>query len=438
MKSYFLSSQMRIFILVWLGQLVSVMGSFLTNFALGIWIYQKTQSVTLLSLVFLATTLPGSLISPLAGVLVDRWPRRWVMILSDLGSGFSTLAIAILLFFGNLEAWHICLTASASSIFSAFHNPAYTVATTVLVPKKYLERASGMVQLARAVAQLLSPLLAGLLLAAIQLRGIILIDFISFLCGIIPLLLVTFPESAKANDQSINTSNRHSIVAEMTSGLNYITTRAQLLALLIFFAISNFFVGLVEVLIRPLILSFASPVVLGNVTSFAGTGMLLGSLLISIRVTTKNLINIILGFHLLGGMCILAAGLRASVPLITIAAFLFFLGWPIINASTQVIFQKKVAIDFQGRVFALRQMLTNTSYPIAYITAGPLADKVFEPLMTSNSHLALKIGKIIGTGPGRGIGLMLIIIGSLAMLLTVLAYFYPRLRLIDNELPDVI
>ncbi len=196
--------------------------------------------------------------------------------------------------------------------------------------------------------------------------------------------------------------------------------------------------GAVGVLVTPLVLSFTSSAVLGMILSVSGVGMLIGSLIISTRGGPKRLIYSVLGFQMLGGFSILIAGLRTSVELITLAAFLAFLGWPIINACAQVLFQKKVAPDMQGRFFAIRQMVTDTSFPLSYIVAGPLADKVFEPLMSSNGPLAGSVGQIIGVGPGRGIGLMFITIGVLAIILSISAYQYPRLRLVEHELPDTI
>ncbi|OYD87123.1 MFS transporter [Nostoc sp. 'Peltigera membranacea cyanobiont' 213] len=430
---------MRIFIFIWLGQMLSLIGSSLTSFALGIWVYQNTNSVTLLGLILLSATLPSSLISPVAGVLVDRWQRRWVMIISDFGAGLSTLAIALLFFtLGKLEIWHICVALAISSGFSAFQLPAYNAATTLLVSKQYLARASGMIQLGRAVAQLLSPMLGGLLLVTIQLQGIIVIDFLTFFFGIIPLLLVRFPELKITNTNHSETIKKSSLLQEVISGWNYITARPGLLGLLMFFTTSNLLLGAVEVLITPLVLSFTSPAVLGTMTSVAGIGLLLGSLIITTYGGPQRLIHTVIGFQLLGGLCIMGVGLRASVALITLAAFLFFLGWPIINACAQVIFQKKVALDVQGRVFAIRQTIADASFPLAYIVAGPLADKVFEPLMVFNGPLAGNIGQIIGIGKGRGIGLMFIIIGTLSMLVAVAGYQYPRLRLVEDELPDVI
>ncbi|MFN6486981.1 MULTISPECIES: MFS transporter [unclassified Nostoc] len=429
---------MQTFTFIWSGQVVSLIGSGLTHFGLGIWVYQNTKSVTLYALILLCGTLPSSLISPVAGVFVDRCSRRWVMILSDFGAGLSTLAIASLLFVGKLEVWHICLASAASSSFSAFQVPAFTAATTLLVPKKYLDRASGMIQLGQGISQLISPVLGGVLIGIIQLQGIVAIDVVTFFLGTIPLLFVKFPEPKTINASDTEALKKDSLLQEIIFGWQYITARPGLLGLLMLFATNNFLMGSVGVLVTPLVLSFTSSAVLGMILSVSGVGMLIGSLIISTRGGPKRLIYSVLGFQMLGGLSILIAGLRTSVELITLAAFLTFLGWPIINACAQVLFQKKVALDMQGRFFAIRQMVTDTSFPLSYIVAGPLADKVFEPLMSSNGLLAGSIGQIIGVGPGRGIGLMFITIGVLAIVLSIAAYQYPRLRLVEHELPDTI
>ncbi|NEO73822.1 MAG: MFS transporter, partial [Moorea sp. SIO3H5] len=193
------------------------------------------------------------------------------------------------------------------------------------------------------------------------------------------------------------------------------------------------------VLSYPLILSFASPAQLGTILSFGGVGMVTGSLLMSTwGGGRKKYINILFGFMLLEGLSMMAAGLYHSVFLFAIAAFLFFLGLPFINSSAQVIFQRKVAIDVQGRVFSLNSAICGSSLPLAYLVAGPLADRIFEPLMKVNGPLAGTIGQLIGTGPGRGISLMFIVLGALTILVTIIAYQYAPLRLVEDKLPDAI
>jgi MFS transporter, DHA3 family, macrolide efflux protein len=430
-----LNPGMRVFILIWFGQLVSLLGSALTGFALGVWVYQRTGSVTQFALISLFAQLPTIVISPVAGVFVDRWNRRWAMILSDSGAGLGTLAIALLFATGRLEVWHIYLLTAFISAFSAFQWPAYSAATTLLVPKQHLARASGMTQLGEAIAQLISPILGGLLIVTIQLQGIILLDFVTFLFSLVTLLIVRFPDTKTTTD---GTAKKIVLLQDAAYGWTYIITRPGLLGLLIFFAANNFLAGVVTVLFTPLVLSFTSATVLGTIVSVGGIGLLAGSLVISTWGGPPRLICGLLGFELLGGLCILVAGLRTSVPILALAAFLFFFGMAIINSCSQAIWQRKVALEVQGRVFAVRRMIAWSSQPLAYLIAGPLTDRVFEPLMAPNGLLANSIGQIIGVGPGRGIGLLFIVMGALTILTTIAAYQYPPLRLVENELPDAI
>ncbi len=428
--------RMSIFLIVWIGQLVSLLGSNITNFALDIWVYQQTGSVTQLSFLLLFTTLPFIIISPFAGILVDCWNRRWIMILCDSGSALSTLTLAILLFAGKIQIWHIYLVSAVISGFSAFQIPAFSATTTLLVPKKHLGRASGMDQLAQAFGQLLSPILGGLLLGLIGLSGIFVLDLSSFIFAFITLVLVRFPRHKLTKKPN---SNKTSLLKQLLYGFHYLEARSGLLALLMFFAISNFLGSFVGILIYPLALSFASQTQLGMIMSIGGMGMLIGSIFMSIWGNGRqNYMNIILWFMLLGGFSLMLAGLYPAIYPFTLAIFLVFLALPFINCSTQVIFQKKVAPDSQGRVFAFKNSILTSSLPIAYLVAGPLADRIFEPLMQTNGLLASTIGQIIGTGTGRGIGLMFIILGGLIILITILGYLYTPLRLVEHRIPDAI
>ena len=428
---------MSIFVVVWLGQLVSLLGSNLTNFALDVWVYQQSGSITQLSFLILFTTLPTVIISPLAGVLVDNWNRRWVMILSDSGAAFITLTLAALLVVTEkIPIWHIYLASALISSFSAFQWPAYSAATTLLVPKKHLGRASGMTQLAEALGQLLSPVLGGLLLGIIHLSGMFVLDLSSFLFALTTLLLVRFPHHKVTPSHQ---TNKTSLLKQALDGFHYLRARSGLLALLLLCAAGNFFLGIHQILIYPLILSVASPAQLGTIISVGGVGLLTGSLFMSTWGSGRqNYINIMFCFMLLNGFSLMVAGLDPSIFLFAVASFLFFLGLPFINSSALVIFQKKVAPDVQGRVFSLNSAICGSCLPLAYLIAGPLADRIFEPLMAVNGPLAGTIGQLIGTGPGRGIGLMFIVLGTLTMLMTIIAYQYAPLRLVEDELPDII
>lgn len=435
MNKFSSTTRMRTFIVIWFGQLISLIGSGITNFALGIWIYQRTGSVTQFALISLFAILPAILISPLIGTLIDRWDRRSCMILSDSGAGLCTLFIALLLFSDKLQVWHIYLAITGSSCFMALQWPAFSATTTLLVPKQHLGRASGMVQFAEASSQIISPAIAGVLMVTIQIQGTILIDFVTFVISLVTLLSVRFP---KPENTTVGATEQNSLWQQATYGYFYISKRPGLMGLLIFFTANNFLTGIVSVLVTPLALAFTSVNVLGSILSVGGGGMLVGSLMMSVLGTGKHPINAMFAFTFLGGLCILFAGLQPSVLVFFVTSFLYFLGLPIIDSCSQVIWQTKIPPDIQGRVFAVRRTISWGALPLAYAVAGPLADKIFEPLLAVKGPLADSIGRVIGVGPGHGIALLFVVLGTLTVLATIGAYLYPHLRLVEQELPDAI
>ncbi len=424
------------FALVWAGQLVSLLGSGLTGFALGIWIYQETGSVTRFMLIFLTNTLPGILLAPIAGTLIDRWDRRWAMILSDSGSALSTLALAALFFSGRLELWHIYVCTAFASLCHAFQWPAYSAAITLIVPKKHLGRAGGMTELSEAVAQLAAPVLGGVLLGVIGIKGILLIDFATFCCALVTLLIVRMPRpEATAEDKAA----RGSLLREAAYGWRYIRERPGLLGLLLFSIFLRFRVGIVNVLATPLVLAFTTPAVLGTVLSIGGSGMVVGSLFMMAWGGPRRQMNAILGFYALSGLALFAAGLRPSVVLFAGAAFVYFFCVPVSSSCEQALWQRKVDPAVQGRVFAIRRLVGWSALPLAYLAAGPLADRVFEPALRQGGALAGSLAAdVLGVGPGRGIALLFVLTGLFSLLLVLVGLLFPRLRRLEEELPDIV
>jgi DHA3 family macrolide efflux protein-like MFS transporter len=322
-----------------------------------------------------------------------------------------------------------------SSTFSAFQWPAYSAATTLLVSREHLGRASGMVQLSEAVAQIASPSLAAVLMGVVQVQGVMLIDFITFLFAVLTLTFVRVPRpEATAEGQA----GEGSLLREAAYGWHYITARPGLLGLLLFFAATNFTSGIVQVLFTPLVLSFTTAVALGTILSIGGSGFLIGSLVMSAWGGPKARVMGIYLFELLQASMLFAAGFPPRVAILAVAAFGYFFGVPIVNGCSQAIWQTKTAPDVQGRVFAVRRMIAWSSLPLAYLAAGPLADRVFEPLLAEGGSLASSVGRIIGTGEGRGIGLLYILLGFVSLSATVVAFLHLRLRQVERELPDVV
>jgi DHA3 family macrolide efflux protein-like MFS transporter len=423
---------MRIFIIIWLGQLVSLVGSGLTSFALGLWVYERTGSVTQFALISLFAVVPGVVLSPLAGALADRWDRRWVMILSDTGAGLSTLMMALLFFAGQVQVWHICLAVGASATFGAFQYPAYAASITLLVSKRNLGRANGMVQFGQAASEILAPALAGILVLTVQVQGVLLIDFVTFIFAVTTLLLVRLPKPEATAASQIG---QGSLLREAVYGWTYIAAQRGLLGLLVFFAVVNFLWGILGVTITPMILGFASADVLGVIISVAGGGMLVGGLVMSAWGGPSRRINNVIVFELLSGLCFMLIGLRPLAWLVALGAFCAHVTIAIVYGSNQAIWQSKVPPGVQGRVLAVQRMIATSTRPMAYLVAGPLADKVFEPLVAPTGPLAGSIGQIVGVGPGRGIGLLFLIMGVLKVAASLGSYLYSPIRRVEDESP---
>lgn len=417
------------FLITWLGQVVSLLGSGLTSFALGVWVFERTGSPTLFAFIGLFAVLPKVIFSPIAGILVDRWDRRKVMILSDAGAGLSTLFIALMLFSDRLELWHIYLSAALSSSFGAFQWPAYSATVTQLVPERHLGRANGMNQFGRALAEIFSPLLAGILVLSIQLEGVILIDVVTFLFAMLTLWIVRFP----ALEENVISGKLGAFRHDLTYGWRYIWSRKGLLDLLVFQALINFLWGMVGALLVPMILGFTTSDKLGALITIAGGGMLSGSLLMTAWGGPERRIHGILFFEMLSGFCFVMMGLRPEFGLIALGAFGAHITIAIVYGSNQALWQSRVAPENQGRVFAARQMIASVTSPLAYVIAGPLAEKIFEPGMAPGGALNTQLSPILGSSAGRGIGLMFVLMGLIKIFLSLIGYLNSRFRLIEGD-----
>ena len=172
------STGMRAFIIVWIGQVVSLLGTGMTNFAIAFWIFQKTNQSTDLTWALFFFMAPMVLFSPIAGAIVDRYNRKTIMILSDLIAGVATIVLLILLALDSLQIWHIYFVNILAGAANSFQFPAYSAAISLMLPKEQYGRAAGMLSLAQAASGILAPAFAGALIGSIGLVGIMTIDVI--------------------------------------------------------------------------------------------------------------------------------------------------------------------------------------------------------------------------------------------------------------------
>ena len=425
------------FIVVWIGQLVSVLATNMTQFALTIWVYERTQSVTALALQGVFFMTPFLLISPVAGAMVDRYNRKLMMMVSDLGAGVATIALLALQAAGGLEVWHLYAAAAVTGVFQAFQWPAYSASISLMVPKAQYGRANGLMSLLEMGPGVLSPLLAGALLPLIGLTGIMLIDVATFVLAVGALLFVFVPQPPRTE---AGAKGRGNLLKEGLYGFRYIFARPSLLGLQLVFFFGNFAALFAATARAPLVLARtgSDEVIFGAVQSIGALGGILGGVAMSAWGGFRRRVHgVLLGWVVSSVAGTVLFGFGTELVVWSIASFAGAFLVPIVNGSNQAIWQAKVAPDVQGRVFAARRLIAWLTTPIVPVIAGPLADLVLEPAMsTPTSALAQTFGGLVGTGPGAGMALMIILGGLGGLLVGVAGYLFPAVRDAEGLLPD--
>jgi DHA3 family macrolide efflux protein-like MFS transporter len=424
---------MRLFALIWPAQFFSLLGTYMGQFALSIWAWQITGKATTLALVTLFSFAPSILMQPISGVLVDRWNRKLVMMISDIASAIITIAVLVLYTSGHLEIWHLFVTGAFTGVFQSFQWPAYSATVSVIVNKENYARASGMLSLADSVSSIWAPMSAGILIGIIGVGGILSMNVVIFLIAISILLLVPIPKLNRKEEKS------SSFLKDTLFGFRFISQRRGLLGLQLIFFASNLVTGLAFTVLSPMILSRTGndAVILGSVQSAFGVGGVVGGLLMGVWGGPKRRVDgVLLGMT---GSCILGMtllGVSRTPIMWMIAAFLTMLLMPVTNGSNQAIWQSKVPPEVQGRVFSTRALIAQISSPIAMAVAGPLADLYLTPAMMPEGSLANSFGWLVGTGPGAGIGLLFVFLGFIGAIIALTGYAFKIIRDVEKTIAD--
>jgi MFS family permease len=423
------------FTVVWIGQLVSLLGTSMTNFALTIWAYEQTGRATDLALIGFFFLMPLLIVSPMAGAIVDRHDRKFMMMISDLASGVVTVIVLVLYATGRLEVWHLYITAAISGTFQTFQWPAYSAAISTMLPKKQYARANGMISLAESGSGIFAPVLAGAILSFWGLTAVFAIDIITFTVAIGALLVVHIPNPRRTEEGK---ESQGSLWQESLYGFRYILAKPSLLGLQLLFFGANFMNTLGNTVFAPMILSRTgnNELIFGSVQSATAVGGVVGGLLMSAWGGPKRLVYGVVFGWVFTGLAQSVFGAGQIVPIWLVAGFAMAIAGPVINGSNQAIWQAKVAPDVQGRVFAIRRLIAWVSTPLAQLIAGPLADYVMEPAMREGGALTGSFGWLVGSGSGAGMGLMMLFSGIMASLVALSAYSFNVVRNAEDLLPD--
>jgi MFS family permease len=428
---------MTAFTIVWFGQVVSLVGTAMTGFALTLWAYRTTGLATALSMVAFFGFAPMVVMSPIAGVLVDRWNRKWTMALSDLASALGTLTILILFASGHLQLWHLYVVGGLTAVFQSFQWPAYSAAISMMVPKTQYQRASGMISMAESGSGIAAPILAGALIGAVgfeRLWVIFAIDLATFVIALSTLVAVTIP--SPPNNAA---ENEESFLRQSTFGFRYIWHHRPLFNLQMMFFSSNLLANLCITILPALILARTgnNSTALATVQSASAIGGVVGGAALTAWGGPKRKVDgVLLGMVLASLFGTAVLGLGRSLPVWAVGGFLNMLFLPMVNGSNQAIWQSKVPPALQGRVFSTRLIIAQITAPIAMLASGPLADRLFGPAMLVSGSLASTLGWLTGTGTGAGISLMFVLFGLAGVAAGLAGYLIPSVRNVEQLIPD--
>lgn len=427
-----------IFTILVFSQVISLVGSGLSDFALAFWVLEDvvggSSTLLVFSMIFFFVYFPGMLVSPFAGTMIDQRNKKAILISSNCIAAVATIFTLIMVLLGSLQVWHIYLAASIKSIAAAFQIPAFQACITLLVKKDDYGKAYGLAQMGESFHRVVSPVIAGSLFSVISIHGIIMIDLLCFVIGVIPLLFISIPETIKAP-----VKQKLTFWKDTLEGYRFFLKDRGLIHLLAFFVISNFLMGFVQVWVQPLVYKLAElqsvgidrAVALGSVMTAGGVGMMLGSIVMGISGGPKNKVRGVLTFTFLGGIVILAAVVADSLLIFTAGAFVYFLTIPFVMGCNMAIWQRRVPVQYQGRVFSLRRASVLAVLPLSFILAGIIGDWI-EPMFHEQGVL-VPFGELIGIGHGQGYIFLFSTIGLLSIIVSIIGYFSKGMRVLEQE-----
>ncbi len=406
--------ELKYFIILWLTQSFSALGSAMTNFALVIMLYKQTGSALVTALLTVCSYSPYVIASIFAGVISDKWNKKAVMLICDSFAAFCTVITLVLLKTGNLCTWHLYILNALNGLMNSVQSPASDVATTLLTPEKHYQKTSGMRYFSNSLVSILTPVFATALFSFAGIETVIAFDLTTFAIAFLVLLIfIKIPKIETSAEE------KTSLLQSAKSGITYLKSNKGILWLILFLSAINLIASIYEAALPAMVLSKADETALGLVNSCVGIATLLGSIVATFFPKPKSRIKIICN-------CLL-------ISMSTENFFLAFtnhtalwcvgatLGWiviPLMSANYDVIFRTNVPKEMQGRVYSVRNSLQFFTIPVGYFFGGFLVDKVFEPFMKTTDSFVLT--KIFGSQKGSGASLLFFVIGIAGVLVCLL------------------
>lgn len=404
--------ELKTFILLWLTQSLSALGSAMTSFVLIIWVYKQQGSALDSALLSICTYAPYVILSIFAGSLSDKWNKKITMLVCDSVAAVCTVFIVILMHTGMLEIWHLYLINSINGLMNTIQQPSSELATTLLVPKKYYQKVSGMRSFTNSLNTIMTPIIATAIMAFVGINAVIIIDLCTFALAFISLAgFIKIPESAIQNDK------KETILQAAKSGLGFMKKNRGILELILFLAAINFIASIYQSALPAMLLSRngGSDFALGAENACAGIANILGSIFVTFSKAPKSRVRMIcntLLFSMGTENFLLAFG--NNVPIWCLGGFLGWVVIPVMGANLDVLLRSNIPVHLQGRVYSVRNSLQFFTIPIGYFLGGFLVDRVFEPLMRHVSGDSILV-RIFGQGKGTGAAVLYFVIGILGV-----------------------
>jgi MFS family permease len=405
----------------------------MTAFAVSIYVYQLTGSATWVSIAALLAYVPTILMNPVGGILADRYDRRVMMICGDTFSALGLLFILICIQSGNTGALPVVIGVAISSFFIGILEPAYKATVTDFVTEADYAKASSLVQIAGSSKYLISPAIAGIILSVADIRVILIIDIATIL------VTVLATASVRKGINEVKPINENfNFFKEFHIGIKSITGDKVVFSLVVLMFFMCFFVAFIQTLMTPMILAFADSRTLGIMESISAVGMLIGSIVIGIINIKKGFSRILIISLIAAGVFMSMAGTTTNIWLIMTYCIMFFSTLPFVNTCADVLIRSRIPNDVQGRAWGMISVITQAGYVVAYAICGVSADYIFRPMLMQDGIFAGTVGRIIGTGEGRGIGFMFIVAGIMMSLLALAFGFNKNLRRMEGNKNELV
>lgn len=403
------TAELRNFLILWFTQMLSTLGSSMTNFALVIWLYQQTGSALSTAMLTICSYAPYVAMSIFAGALSDKWNKKLTMLVSDSGAAVCTVFVLVLFLAGRLSAWHLYCLNALNGLMNTVQQPASDVAISLITPKKHYQKISGLRALSQSLVSVLTPVIATALLSFTSLKVVIMFDLASFCIAFICLaFFIKIPE-VKRDDEK-----QEKLLQSAKEGLGYLKNNRGIFSLIMFLAAINLIASVYNAAFPAMVLSKpgGGQQALGIVNTAAGIAMVAGSLLASALPAPKNRVRVICN-ALLVSMSTenLFLALGRTVPVWCFGAVLGWLPIPVMNANMDVLFRTQIPVEMQGRVYSVRNTLQFFTIPLGYLLGGFLVDKVFEPFMAAQQSSGSGYLQVLfGTGKGSGAAMLFMLL----------------------------